>query len=262
MGEPGRSVREAHTGTTDPATTLTELLARAPDTVPAHLSAHSGLPGPRANLPLADAFAAAAPARLVWELAQSPDEYLAFCGTEALGRLLLDDPAIRPDALAALRRAAADERWRVREGAARALQLVGDDDPALLHEVVEEWSGRADAWLARAAVAAICEPRLLRTGDAQELALRVCDRATALLLGDAPLDADPLRAREAHRVLRQALGYGWSVAIAASPEAGLAAFRALSGSENPDARWIVRSNLTKARLRSVLAEHNLWGTLG
>jgi len=270
MGDPGtpaRAAANAAPGTAarpDPAdhlATLTEMFARDPDAVPGYLSSRSGLPGPRANLPLADAFAATAPADLIWSLAESADEYLAFCGTEGLGRLALD-PSDRPGALAALRRAAADERWRVREGAARALQLVGDADPELMHGVVDEWSNAADAWLARAALAAICEPRLLQTRPAQELALRTCDRATALMLGSGPIVTDPARAREAHRVLRQALGYGWSVAIAASPEEGLAAFRTLSASENPDARWIVRSNLTKARLRTVLAEHNLWGALG
>ena len=40
------------------------------------------------------------------------------------------------------------------------------------------------------------------------------------------------------------------------------AFRGLTASDDPDARWIVRSNHAKARLRSVLAERNLWGTLG
>ncbi|TFD84436.1 HEAT repeat domain-containing protein [Cryobacterium lactosi] len=243
------------------ADALADLLARAPGDVPGFLTSRSGLPGPRANLPLADAFAEAAPAELIWSLADSPDEYLAFCGAEGLGRLALSAPD-RPEALTALRRAAADDRWRVREGAARALQLIGDADPALMHTIVEDWSSTPDAWLARAAVAAICEPRLLADADAQTLALRVCDRATTLLLGGEPPEADPVRAREAHRVLRQALGYGWSVAIAASPEAGLATFHGLSASENPDARWIVRSNLTKARLRSVLAERNLWGTLG
>lgn len=243
------------------AAALADLFARAPAEVPGYLTRRSGLPGPRANLPLADSFAAAAPAGMIWGLADSADDYLAFCGTEGLGRLALTPPG-RADALAALRRAAADERWRVREGVARALQLIGDADPALMHAVVEDWSAAADPWLARAAVAAICEPRLLTDDDAQTLALRVCDRATALLLGGEPHSNEPVRAREAHRVLRQALGYGWSVVIAASPAAGLGAFHALSASDNPDARWIVRSNLTKARLRSVLADRNLWGSLG
>lgn len=245
----------------DDAAAVADLLARAPGEVPGYLTSRSGLPGPRANLPLADAFAQAAPAELIWSLVDSADEYLAFCGAEGLGRIALE-PADRADAIRALRRAATDQRWRVREGAARALQLIGDTDPALLHEIVEDWSAQADPWLARAAVAAICEPRLLADADAQAVALRVCDRATALVLSHVPLDPDPLRAREAHRVLRQALGYGWSVAIAASPEAGLDAFRGLTTSDDPDARWIVRSNLTKARLRAVLADHNLWGRVG
>ena len=261
MPERRTPVSTAAAGAIDPAEAFADLLERAPDAVPGYLTGHSGLPGPRANLPLADAFAAAAPAALIWSLVESGDEYLAFCGTVGLGRLVLD-PADRDRALSALRTAAAAERWRVREGAARGLQLLGDAEPALLHGIVDEWSASADAWLARAAVAAICEPRLLQTDDAQALALLTCTRATDLLLGGGPIVTEPARAREGHRVLRQALGSGWSVAIAASPEAGLGTFHALAANDDPDARWIVRSNLTKARLRAVLAEHNLWGALG
>ena len=53
------------------------------------------------------------------------------------------------------------------------------------------------------------------------------------------------------RTLRQALGYCWSVAVAADPESGLAAFRALDESD-PDVAWIVRSNAGKARLTGLL----------
>ncbi|MET0955034.1 MAG: HEAT repeat domain-containing protein [Cryobacterium sp.] len=238
---------------------LADLADATPETVAGYLTAHSGLPGPRANLALADAFAAVAPADLVRQFVGSADEFLAFCATEALGRLCLS-PADRAGALAELRRAAADPRWRVREGAARALQLLGDAEPELLYPVIDEWASAPDPWLARAAVAAICEPRLLHEPIAQALALRACGRATALLLG-APVPVQPAE-REAHRVLRLALGYTWSVAIAASPEAGLAAFRALAARDEPDARWIVRSNLTKKRLRSVVTERNLWGLFG
>ena len=237
---------------------LAGLLETTPAAVPGYLSAHSGLPGPRANLPLVDVFAAVAPAALVFQLAASPDEYLALCGTKGLGRLCLAPPT-RTEALAALARAAADPRWRVREGAARALQLIGDHDPARLHELIEAWSREPDPWLARAVVAGISEPRLLRNPAAQALTVQVCARASTLLLAGWPPAADPARDREAHRVLRLALGYGWSVAIAANPTAGLAAFGALADRDEPDARWIVRSNLTKARLRTVLAERNLVG---
>ena len=123
--------------------------------------------------------------------------------------------------------------------------------------MVEAWSLVPDPWLARAVVAGICEPRLLRNPAAQDLAVRVCARASTLLLAGWPAVADPACDREAHRVLRLALGYGWSVAIAANPAAGLAAFGALADRDEADARWIVRANLTKTRLRAVLAERNL-----
>ena len=49
-------------------------------------------------------------------------------------------------------------------------------------------------------------------------------------------------------MLRQAPGYGWSVAVAADVQLGLPAFERWLADENPDVRWIVRQNLAKARL--------------
>jgi hypothetical protein len=54
------------------------------------------------------------------------------------------------------------------------------------------------------------------------------------------------------RTLRQALGYGWSVAIAALPDDGMVAFERLKGSDDGDVGWIVRENKKKARLRRLL----------
>ena len=56
------------------------------------------------------------------------------------------------------------------------------------------------------------------------------------------------------RTLRQALGYGWSVVIAALPAEGLTAFHLLEGSDDPDVAWVVRENRTKARLQRLLAD--------
>ncbi len=52
--------------------------------------------------------------------------------------------------------------------------------------------------------------------------------------------------------LRQALGYAWSVVIAALPGEGLPLFRDLETSTDPDIEWIVRENLKKARLKRLL----------
>lgn len=54
------------------------------------------------------------------------------------------------------------------------------------------------------------------------------------------------------RILRQALGYCWSVAVAADPGAGLPRFLALSASDDRDVVWIVRENHKKARLAKLL----------
>lgn len=54
------------------------------------------------------------------------------------------------------------------------------------------------------------------------------------------------------RVLRKALGYCWSVAVAADPSRGLPRFQALAGSTDPDVVWIVRENRKKARLARLL----------
>lgn len=230
---------------------LADLDGLAVDELRSYLGAHSGLPGPRGNLELADAFAAQASADVITAFSADPDEYLAFCGTQGLGRLVLD-PARRDVALGALGAAAADSRWRIREAVARAFQLVGDAEPGLLRTLIDAWSRSSDPLVLRAAIAAICEPRLLGSPDAQELALHACERATEWVLGD---EGRPSSA--SHKTLRQALGYCWSVAIAANPAQGIGPFTALAANPSPDAQWIVRANLAKARLQRALAEHNL-----
>jgi hypothetical protein len=69
----------------------------------------------------------------------------------------------------------------------------------------------------------------------------------------AALAARPAGARRdpGVRTLRQALGYGWSVAVAADPAGGLPAFRSLDTGD-PDLAWIVRENSRKARLSGLL----------
>jgi hypothetical protein len=56
------------------------------------------------------------------------------------------------------------------------------------------------------------------------------------------------------RVLRQALGYGWSVAVAALPEAGRPLMEWWLESPNKEVGWIMRENLKKNRLLKMDAE--------
>lgn len=236
------SVREEHRSALRP-------LLGDPDAVRAHLAAGSGLPGPRANLELLAAFADVAPAPLVLALGDDPDDYLRCCGTDGVGRLVLDSPAADRAPLTALLRArAADDSWRVREAAAMALQRIGDAEPGTLRALVADWVADPDPLVRRAAVAGVCEPRLLRDPATAAAALDACAAATASITALAAAD----RRDPGVRTLRQALGYAWSVAVAGDPGAGLPRFAALRASADPDVAWVVRENERKSRLRRLL----------
>jgi HEAT repeat protein len=212
-----------------------------------YLLQHSGLPGPRGNLELAAAVAEEADEASLrrWALLDaeeapfgSAEEFLPVCGVVGLGRLLA---AGDRSVLAELRKLASDPRWRIREAVAIALQRFGDVDfPALLDEM-RRWASGTPV-VQRAAVAALCEPRLLTEPDHTREVLQLLDLLTAGL----PAVHD--RRSHEFRTLRQALGYAWSVAIVALPVEGQLLFEHLLASDDPDIRWVARENLRKKRL--------------
>jgi hypothetical protein len=208
-----------------------------------HLRKHSGLPGARANLELAEAAADVGDEPVFRRWLGSGDEYLPLCGAIGIGRLVAEG---RDDLWRLLRDTADDQRWRVREGVAMGLQRVGDADVERLLDEVDTWVDGSPL-RRRAAVAGVCEPRLLRNPAAAERAVALVGRVTETLLEEKDRrDTDV-------RTLRQALGYCWSVAVAADPVAGVRAFRRLEAIEDPDAQWIVRENRRKKRLATLLA---------
>jgi len=202
---------------------------------------NSGLPGPRANLALVEACALTADAAAIAALLASGGEFATMCAAAAIAR----HASASHDAEQA-RALAMDERWRVREGVAIGLQLWGDEEPEALRRLAASWAASPDPLVQRAAVAAVCEPRLLRTPDAASAAVAVCSAASASL---AALPAERRRDPDV-RTLRQALGYAWSVAVVADAASGLPVFDALDVTD-PDIAWIVRENLRKKRLQSV-----------
>jgi len=220
---------------------------RAARDVEALLLKESGLPGPRGNLELAQASLQELPPRTLNAYLKyspqraptnTPHEFLAFCGTLGLGI-----PAARGEERAwrRLRVLACDPRWRIREAVAMALQRVGRTDMGLLFARLQSW--RSDSPLVRRAVAAgLCEPDLLRRKRDVARTLSIL----AALTG--PFKRTAGRLDPERHVLRQALGYCWSVAIAAHPQAGKPAFERLLPPASPDVLWIVKENLSKNRL--------------
>jgi hypothetical protein len=217
--------------------TAREAFRNAPDP-DAYLRANSGLPGPRANLELLAA--AAAEVDGDWSRKWAS----AVPGPDPTDVFLIMVGIAATDDLTLLHRRASDGEWRIREAVAIALQRLGDDRPGEVGRVALDWSADEDPLVVRAAVAAVAEPRLLTTAAAVVAALEVVDRATGRVLAAPARNANPVR------VLRQALGYAWSVVIAADPGRAWPHFVEWQTGhpDDPDIDWIVRENLKKNRL--------------
>ncbi|MFN2199104.1 MAG: hypothetical protein ACK2UW_23505 [Anaerolineales bacterium] len=212
-----------------------------------YLLEHSGLPGPRANLELAQAAAEegrpeqfAAWRRLSPQAApvNSPEEFLVFCGVLGLGWQLA---AGDRQALADLQAFASDPRWRTREAVAQALQQAALTQPELVLAEMHAWAAGTPLEQ-RAAAAAICEPALI---EAVLPAAAVFDVLDRIMIHLPPAD---MRRSQAFRTLRQGLGYCWSVAVAAAPEPGKARMERWLTDPDMDIQWIMRTNLQKKRL--------------
>jgi hypothetical protein len=215
----------------------------------AFLAQESGLPGPRGNLELAQAVAEEGDQALFDRLrsldacqapTNTPGEFLAFCGVLGLGRLLVEGQ----DVLPALRCHASDPRWRLREAVAMALQRLGRADMSALLQAMGAWA-EGNLLERRAAAAALCEPALLAEREHADRVLSLLDRITS------SLPAAGERKRSDFQVLRQGLGYCWSVAVAASPALGKQLMEKWFLSPDRDVRWIMRQNLGKKRLARV-----------
>lgn len=212
------------------------------------LMAESNLPGPRGNLELAQAVAICGTEQQFLSFLDqtpqlapenTPQSFLAFCGTLGLGKLITNG---QEHYLITLKQQANDPRWRTREAAAMALQYIGDHKPAFLLDICQEW--KSGTWLEqRAVVAGLCEPHLLKSEDFCKTALTILDEITFHIRQEPPSKAKDFR------TLRQALGYGWSVAITALPDPGKGYLEKWSQESHPDIRWIVRENLKKKRLQ-------------
>jgi hypothetical protein len=278
----------------DYARAVTELLDDPP-ALGRLLLARSGLPGPRGNLELAaalaDAVAVRGPAGAPWGQlfewfalgpAEAPNHqpavFLSFCALQALAALYLDaEPEAGARIVAALDRAAEDDRWRVREAAAMGLQRIGERDLPSFLALAERWAEAPSERWQRAALVALAHPPLLGEAAVVERALGLTDgvlrgvelRARPARVAQPDTDwaddeARPARpaARgrrgakagalaprsEDERVLLLALQFAPSVLVAAAPGPGFAMLRRWASSRSPLVQRIVVANLRKSRL--------------
>jgi hypothetical protein len=214
-----------------------------------YLRAESNLPGPRGNLELAHLVADLGDRNRFEHLlsfdplrapVNSPDEFLAFCGVEGLGRLIAEGQS---DLWPILRTFASDPRWRTREAVAMALQRVGQADMDLLLDKMEDWA--TGNWLEmRAAAAGLAEPVLLHDEHYTMRALEILDHITASVEAARERDED-------FKILCKGLSYCWSVVVAALPVQGKQFMERWLTSTDKDVRRIMKENLKKNRLLKI-----------
>ena len=228
-----------------------------------YLRDNSHLPGPRANLELADdvsyLLAAAVPGRadkvrpLLNYFASSegkliasntPEEFVLLCGIISVGKCAAIQPAWRIETCVLLNHSACSPCWRVREGAAIAYQHLLKADAQETISQLTYLATTGNYLQQRAAIAAIAEPPLLHDVDILDTALDlqriVLERTRTVPLAE--------RRNEDFRILRRTLGYTLSVVTAASPEQGFALMRECAAWRDNDIRWVLRENLRKKRL--------------
>jgi hypothetical protein len=129
----------------------------------------------------------------------------------------------------------------MREAVAMALQRLGDEDMPKLLDEMRTWS--YGNWLQqRAAVAALCEPRLLVEDTHARQTLTILDTITTNVEHAINRLGDDFVA------LRKGLAYCWSVAVAALPDEGKPLMEKWLMHPDKDIRWIMQENLKKNRL--------------
>lgn len=231
---------------------------------------HSNLPGPRANLELAQAFGLChAHAELPgnqWQtvctlLAEAMQdqfcpaerEFLPVCGLHALGAHYAHASVERKCWIAQeLRRLANAPDWRVRESVAIALQIMAEWDFTVVTGLTQSWLDSGPTLLeARAVAAALAHPPALSGSLRTAVALRMMQQIVTVL------KASQQRKTDGFRVLRQALEYAVSVVVAADPTPGFVVLASLATDSDADVQRVVRKNLEKNRLRRHASEVEL-----
>ncbi len=247
--------------------TLSSLVKRAlagsPRPLEFYLREHSRLPGPRANLELANDVASLLAASVatypdkVYALvnyfatggrrqvvSNTPAEFVMFCGIVAMGTCSAVRPEWREKALELLSRHACSSYSRIREGVTIAYQHLLVADSSTVIASLKSLAVEGNYLQQLAAVAAVAEPYLLYDAKLVEV---------ALLLQRIVLEnvrRVPVRERkfEDFKLLRRTLGYTLSVVTAAIPEQGFALMRECATWCDDDITWILRENLKKKRL--------------
>jgi hypothetical protein len=145
--------------------------------------------------------------------------------------------------------AAQDERWRIREAAAMAIQDIIDVRPEATMALLQSWIYEDSYLLHRAVAAGVAEPRFMKKRENARIAL---DLHKAIL---ANVAHEANRRDPYYIVLVKGLSYTLSVVIVGIEQEGFAYLEDLLATDHPIIHKIVRENLKKKRLVRLNAEN-------
>jgi len=208
------------------------------------LEKESKLPGPAANLSLLRQFLKEATEEQIAlclnvmdkkPAPDSPATFVAMCGVAA---------SANPDIL---RKAANSDNKRIRESAVLGFQNLGLKDLDKLYSTFESWEN-ANLLEKRCIAATLCEGALIKTQEMAEKILGVLSEYMELIELEKNVKS------EEYKVLKKAMGYCISEAVAASPEKGKEFFEEWMRSPSSEIRWVLSENLKHDRLRKMDSE--------
>ena len=128
--------------------------------------------------------------------------------------------------------------------AAMSLQRFGDKEKLRLLLEMEKWR-HGNLLDSRAAIAGICEPRLLKNADDKLRVLKILDEITEGIVHEDQRKSDKFVA------LKKVLGYCWSVAVVSKPEDGKRMMGKWMLYDDADIQRIMKENLKKNRLQKL-----------
>ncbi|MFW9877103.1 MAG: hypothetical protein ACFFG0_28770 [Candidatus Thorarchaeota archaeon] len=222
---------------------------------------NSNLPGPRANLELANAFADISgelkevnPKNL-WDLClflisftpdkaptNNPKEFLPFCGAWAIGAIGASNTEYYHESLNNLKRLSNDQRWRIREAVAFGLQKLLMKHPHKTLTELKEWIDDVNWLTMRAIAAGVAHPSVLFDNKISEIALELHK-----LIFSKIISCDDFSS-EQFKILKKGLFYTLSVIVKADSDKGFKFLNEYINTDNKHIQMIIKENLKKKRL--------------
>ena len=171
------------------------------------------------------------------------EEFLPFCGIVGLGRIAKIDFNRRNEILLLLRKNAQDDRWRIREAVAMAIQEIVAVDSSQTLEQLNKWLEDENYFVYRAVAAGLAEPYLMKDPQIAQAAFLIHKSIIEKVGNEKDIKTPEYKA------LVKGLCYTLSVIILGNKEQGFDYLDHLITINNPIIRKIVRENLKKNRLK-------------